>query len=159
MSLNLTDRTPPSSSAYHMSPAFNDAVNDSQFVRTFGMVALISSIISLFWPAVAIGVGLAVLGFGKTRYYRALGLTVVAVSIAGVLFAPFRVIGSVVLAAGVIWKGADILSLLSREGKGDPDWQTTKTRALVGMILCGAAVLVSVGWTILFLIALFGAMR
>ena len=154
MSLNLTDRPPPSSSTYHISPAFNDAVNDAQFVRTFGIAALVCSIIALFWPAIATGVGLAVFGFGKTRYYRLLGLMVVIVSIVGILLAPLRVIGSVVLAAGVGWKGADILILLSSEGKGDPDWQTTKTRAIVGMIFCVAGIVVSAVWMLLFLIPL-----
>src|SRR5258706_9629683 len=106
MSLNLTDQTPPSSSTYYISPAFNDAVNDAQFVRTFGIAALVCSILSLIRPEIAIGVGLAVLGFGKTRYHRILGLTVVIVSIGGILLAPLRVLGSVVLAAGVIWKAA-----------------------------------------------------
>lgn len=159
MSLNLADRTPPSSSAYHISPAFNDAVNDAQFVRTFGIAALVCSILTLFLPALAIGVGLAVLGFGKTPYYRVLGLAVIIVSIAAVVFSPLRMLGSVVLAAGVGWKGGDILGILSKEGKGDPDWQTTRNRAIVGMIFCGAGILVSAVWTLLFVLVLFGVIH
>lgn len=159
MSLNLNDPPSPGPSKYHMSPAFNDAVNDAQFVRTFGIAALVCSILTLFWAAIGIGVGIAVLGFGKTRYYRVLGLAVTIVSIAGVLLAPLRVLGCVVLALGVGWKGLDILGLLSREGKGDPDWQVTRKRVLVGMTFSAIGLLVDVAWTTLFLIALWNAVN
>src|SRR5213083_2958370 len=110
MSLNLTHQTPSSSSTYYFSRSFNDAVNDAQFVRTFGIAALVGSIISGGFPWIAFG-GLAVFGFGQTRYYRVLGLAIWIVFIVGIQVVPLRAIASVVLAAGVIWKGAEILSL------------------------------------------------
>jgi len=137
-----------------MSPAFNDAVNDAQFVRTFGIAAFVCSILTLIRPEIAVGVGLAVLGFGKTRYYRVLGLAVVTVSIAGILIGPLRVIGPVVLSLGVGWKGFDILSLLSKEGRDDPDWPETKKRARLGILFSALGIAVSVVWTTLLLIAL-----
>lgn len=159
MSLNLNDPPSPKPSKYHMSPAFNDAVNDAQFVRTFGIAALVCSILTIIWAAIGIGVGIAVLGFGKTRYYRTLGLAVTIVSIAGVLLAPLRVLGCVVLALVIGWKGLDILNLLSREGKEDPDWQETRKRVFVGIAFSAIGLLVNVAWTTWFLIVLWQAMH
>ena len=153
MSLNLNDRA-ASPSAYHMSAAFNDAVNDAQFVRTFGIAALVCSILTIFWAAIPIGVGMAVLGFGKTRYYRLLGLAVVVLSIAGVLIGPLRVIGAAALCAGVGWRGIEILGLLAKEGKGDPDWPETRKRSIIGIVLSAAGLLVCAIWMTLFVLVI-----
>ena len=59
MSLNLN--APATNSA------FNDAVNDARFVRTFGVITLLGSIFMFIGGGVAIGVGLAVGGFGGSR--------------------------------------------------------------------------------------------
>jgi len=67
MSLNLNER-PSSVSSYSTSQVFTDAVNDSRFVRTFGTVAILGSILLFINAGVVIGIGLAVLGFGSTRY-------------------------------------------------------------------------------------------
>jgi hypothetical protein len=157
MSLNLNERSASASSTYYTAPAFNDAVNDAQFVRTFGIAALISSILTLFWPAIAIGVGFAVLGFGKTRYYRLLGIGVMVVSIVGVLISPLRVLGSTVLCIGVGWKGIDILGLLAKQGKGDPDWPATRKRSILGIALSAVGLLINAGWITLLLVAVFFA--
>jgi hypothetical protein len=156
MSLNLNDR-PSARSPYHMSPGFNDAVNDAQFVRTFGVAAFICSILTLFWAAIPLGVSLAVIGFGKSRYYRVLGLIVVVLAIAGILIAPLRVIGAAALSVGVGWRGIEILGLLAKEGRGDPDWQVTRQRSIVGVSLSALGLLVCVVWVSLFLLALLGA--
>lgn len=154
MSLNLDDRMPGSSSAYCTSPAYTDAVNDAQFVRTFGVVALVGAILILIGGAVAVGIGLAVMGFGSSRYYRVLGLSVVVLGIASFLISPFSIIASGILSAGVAWKGFDILGLLSREGKDDPDWQTTRRRAITGIVLSAIGLVIAAGWLTLVLIGM-----
>ena len=143
MSLNLSGSTP--------SP-YIDAVNDARFVRTFGIIALFGSIFFFIGGAVAIGVGLAVIGFGSGYYYRALGLTVVVLAILGMFLGVLGFSAPIVLAAGVVWKGKTIFKTLALEGKDDPDWEDTRKRAQTGMILSGIGILVSFGWLGLFLI-------
>src|SRR2546422_11731750 len=104
MSLNLNATT--------TSP-YIEAVNDARFVRTFGIIALLGSILIFIGGPVAIGIGLAVMGFGSGRYYRALGLTVVILGILAFIFGPFRIIASLVLGAGVAWKGKKVLNTLA----------------------------------------------
>ena len=145
MSLNL-NASPPS--------AYLDAVNDARFVRTFGIIALLGSILIFVGGAVAIGVALAVMGFGTGRYYRTLGLTVVILAILGFFLWPVRIIASIVLAAGVAWKGKAILDTLALEGKDDSDWQVTRKRAITGIVLSAIGVLFSFAWLGLGLIGL-----
>ena len=155
MSLNLND--PPqraTPSAYYTSPTYTEAVNDAQFVRTFGIVALGGSLLILIGGGVAIGIGMAVMGFGSTRYYRILGLAVVALGILSYFVSLFSIIGSAALAAGVAWKGTDVLSVLAAEGQGDPDWQTTRNRATLGLILSGSGLLVSAAWLVLIFLGI-----
>src|SRR6267378_2731271 len=137
MSLNLNAAVPS---------AYNDAVNDARFVRTFGIIALVGSILIFIGGAVAIGVGLAVMGFGNGRYYRALGLTVVILGILAFILSPFRILASLVLGAGVAWKGKTILDILAREGREDPDWQETRKRAIAGIVLSVISIAISFGW-------------
>jgi len=148
MSLNLN-----ASSHSTLPSAYIDAVNDARFVRTFGIIALLGSILIFIGGAVAIGVGLAVLGFGSGRYYRVLGLAVIILGILGFLLGPFRIIASIVLGAGVVWKGQEVLKTLAREGKDDSDWQATRGRALTGMVLSVLGILISLGWLGLLLLA------
>lgn len=137
MSLNL-NAAPPS--------LYIDAVNDARFVRTFGIITLIGSILVFIGGAVAIGVGLAVMGFGSGRYYRILGLAVVILGILAFVLSPFRIIATIVLGAGVAWKGAGLLRLLAVEGREDADWKVTKTRAWTGIVLSGIGILISFMW-------------
>jgi hypothetical protein len=74
-----------------------DAVNDARFVRTFGIIALLGSILIFIGGAVAIGIGLAVMGFGSGRYYRTVGLAVVILAILGFFLEPFRILASMLL--------------------------------------------------------------
>jgi len=143
MSLNLSGSAP--------SPYIN-AVNDARFVRTFGIIALLGSIFFFIGGAVAIGVGLAVSGFGSGYYYRTLRLTVVVLAILGMVLDGFGFSAPIVLAAGVAWKGKTIFERLALEGKDDPDWEVTRKRAQTGMILSGIGILISFGWLGLFLI-------
>jgi len=146
MSLNL-NATAPS--------AYIDAVNDSRFVRTFGIIALLGSIFIFVGGAVAIGIGLAVMGFGSGRYYRTVGLAVVILAILGFLLEPFRILASMLLAAGVAWKGKTILNILALEGKEDADWQVTRKRAITGIVLSIIGVVISFAWLGIFLVGLF----
>ena len=145
MSLNLNASAPS---------AYIEAVNDARFVRTFGIIALVGSILIFIGGAVAIGVGLAVMGFGSGRYYRILGLTVVILGILAFIFSPFRIVASIVLGAGVVWKGKKILDTLAHEGKEDSDWQETRKRATAGIVLSVIGIVISFGWLGLTLIAL-----
>ena len=145
MSLNLNAAAP--------SP-YIDAVNDARFVRTFGIIALGGSILIFIGGAVAIGVGLAVMGFGSGRYYRVLGLAVVIFGILAFILSPFRIIASIVLGAGVAWKGKTILDTLAVEGKEDSDWEATRKRAITGIVLSVIGIVISFVWLGLSLIAL-----
>lgn len=147
MSLNLNASSTPS--------AYIEAVNDARFVRTFGIITLVGSILIFVGGAVAIGVGLAVMGFGGKRYYRGLGLAVVVLAILSLFFWPFRIAASVVLGAGVVWNGKTILSTLEAEGKDDADWAVTRKRAITGMILSVLGIMIAFLWFGLILIGSF----
>ncbi|GEM_PF-1752424 len=153
MSFNLNNPLPSASGNYYTSPTYTDAVNDAQFVRTFGIVALVGSILIFLGGGVTIGVGLAVIGFGSSMYYRALGGTIVGLGLASLLgLGILTMLAPIVLGIGIIYKGSEILGTLSKEGKGDPDWQPTRSRAILGMALGGAAIFVSLGWIVLAVI-------
>ena len=134
--------------------AYIEAVNDARFVRTFGIIALVGSILIFIGGAVAIGVGLAVMGFGSGRYYRVLGLSVVVLGILAFFLGPFRIIASIVLGAGVAWKGKKILDTLAVEGKEDSDRQATFKLAITGIVLSVIGIVISFAWLGLSLIAL-----
>lgn len=145
MSLNLNASAPS---------AYIEAVNDARFVRTFGIIALVGSILIFIGGAVAIGVGLAVMGFGSGRYYRVLGLAVVILGILAFILSPFRIVASIGLGAGVAWKGKKILDVLAVEGKEDSDWQATRKRATTGIVLSVISIVISFAWLGLTVIAL-----
>jgi hypothetical protein len=155
MSLNLNEGKPAGASPYCTSPAYTEAVNDAQVVRTFSFIALAGSALIFIGGVIAVGVGAAVMGFGGKRYYRILGLAVVILSVVSFFVPVLRIVASVVLCAGVAWKAGDILATLSAEGKDDPDWQTTRGRAILGAVLSGIGILISAGWLTLFLIGSF----
>jgi hypothetical protein len=155
MSLNLNPPPSRQSSAYHTSPAYTEAVNDAQLLRTFSIVSLVGSILIFIGGAVAIGVGVAVIGLGGTRYWRALGIAVIALSVLSFVVGPFRIIASSAMAGGVLWKGIEVLGTLAREGKDDPDWQATRKRAITGVVLSGLALAANAVWGTVFLVNLF----
>jgi len=159
MSLNLNEPRPSGASAYNTSPAYTEAVNDAQVVRTFSFIALAGSALVFIGGFIAVGVGVAVMAFGGKLYYRILGLAVVILSLASFFVPILRIIASVVLCAGVAWKAGDILATLAGEGKDDPDWQTTRSRAILGGVLSGIGILISAAWLILFLIGSFSKGR
>jgi hypothetical protein len=154
MSLNLSEKAAPSASNYCTSPEYVDAVNDAQFVRMFGIAALVASVVMLIRPEVTIGIGMAVLGFGKTRYYRMVGLTVIVTSIVGILVGVLRPLGSTCLCIGVGWKGMEIIGVLANVARDDPDWLDTRKRAIVGICFCAVGLLINAAWVLLMVIAL-----
>jgi hypothetical protein len=155
MSLNLNPTPSRQSSTYHTSPAYTEAVNDAQLLRTFSIVALAGSILIFIGGAVAVGVGVAVIGLGGTRYWRGLGIAVIALSVLSFVVGPFRIIASSVMAGGVMWKGMAVLGRLAGEGKGDPDWLVTRKRAITGIAISGVALAANAVWATLMLMTLF----
>jgi hypothetical protein len=133
-----------------------EAVNDARFVKTFGIVSLLAAVLTC-GPGVMLGVGLAVLGFGKTRYYRWLGLAVAVLGGAGFLLPPFLALAALVLGLGVLLKALSILRVLAREGQADSDWQATRQRALIGAVTGGLTILVGLLWLIYYSLVLLGA--
>ena len=150
MSLGLAD----SPGRYSSSAAFNEAVNDAQFVRTFGVVALVGSLLTFVSGAIAIGLGLAVLGFGYGRFFKVLGGTVIALGVASIFVRALGPIGSLALSAGVMWKASQVLKVLGREGKDDPDWPKAHQRGIIGVVTSGIGALVSVVWACLIGLAI-----
>jgi hypothetical protein len=154
MSLGLSDQP----SRYSSSSAFNDAVNDAQFVRTFGVISLVGSLLIFVSGAIAIGLGMAVLGFGHTRFFKVLGGLVIALGVASLVSTIFGIAGSLALSIGVIVKAIQVLQTLSREGKDDPDWPKAQLRGIVGLATSGIGALVSLVWAALFTLALLATM-
>ncbi|HEU4391628.1 MAG TPA: hypothetical protein VFV34_27820 [Blastocatellia bacterium] len=68
-----------------------------------------------------------------------LGIIVMACAILG----PAGALSPLILSGGVLWKGMEVLGVLSKEGKGDGDWAPTRTRAIVGLVTSGAGILIS----------------
>jgi len=160
MSLNLNAEKNRPESAYSTSQSFIDAVNDSHFVRTFGIAAVIGAILCLFFRgAVSIGIGAAVMGFGASRFYRLLGLSVAILGAATFLIGALGLLGPVVLSVGVAVKSFQVLSVLAAEGKGDPDWKSTQKRALAGTILSVIALIIALIWFVLGVIIALAARR
>lgn len=152
MRRNNNERAHYTAGGYWTSPAYTDAVNDAQFVRTFGMIVgllglatPIVLVLSGLMRAATIGIGMAVLGFGKTTFYRILGITV---AILGFLMLPLALL---VLSLGITGKGLMVLKTLSNEGKGDPDWNETHKRALIGTIASALGFVISMCWVVLLI--------
>ena len=130
-----------------------EAVNDARFVKTFGIIALIGSLITC-GPGVMIGVGVAVLGFGSTKYFRILGTTVAILGGLSFLFRPAAALAALVLGVGIIMKGREILSVLEKEGRDDSDWEATRKRANIGLITSAISCLIGLVWLSLFIFML-----
>ena len=76
MSLNLNQKAATPSGRYYISVTYTEAVNDAQFVRLFGMAVLGASVVGIIFGPVHIGIALAILSFGSTKYYRGLGIAI-----------------------------------------------------------------------------------
>jgi hypothetical protein len=154
MSLNLSEMPARPVSLYSASQSFTDAVNDSRYVRTFGVIALIGALpVALISGTIGAGLGLAVAAFGGARFYRLLGIGVAIVAAASLFWIPLGPAGDVLLSAGIAYKGIDVLGTLATEGKSDPDWKETRSRAIVGIVVSVASFIISGLWVILLLVA------
>lgn len=134
LNMPSTDGSEETASTYCNSPAFTEAVNASRFVKTFGIIALVSSVLFCLKGAVIIGIGLFIMRYENTRFYRLLGLSVIILSVIGWFAAPITFISSAVLTGAIAWKGKEVLDTLAKEGHQDPDWAPTRKRAMIGTI-------------------------
>ena len=134
---------------------FNDAVNASRFVKGFGVAVLVYAVllflgINLLSSAVGIGTGLFIFRYDAGRFYRVLGVTVILLA----LVAPLPFLSPIVLAASILWKGMQVLGILERSPKGDPDWAETRSRTVLGMVASAAGLLVCLAIMLLVIVAI-----
>jgi hypothetical protein len=138
-------------SAYS-SPAFNDAVNAARFVKGFGIAALVYTLFVLIFGillggGLGLGIGLFILRYDATRYYRILGIIVMLFAIVGA-FIPY--LGPAVLSGAIMWKGIQVLGILAREGRNDEAWVPSRKRVLTGTVTSGLGLLISIILMFLF---------
>lgn len=155
-SLSFADAAPEGTPA---SPAYIDAVNAARFVKGFGITALVYSLttvcgIGLLSGGIGLGVGLFILRYDTGTYYKYLGIAVIVMALIGAAIPLGVFICPIVLSGAVLWKGVEILRLLSREGQGDEDWQTTRTRAVIGTITSGVGITISLVLLLLSIVAM-----
>ncbi|MBI3651542.1 MAG: hypothetical protein HY231_11045 [Acidobacteria bacterium] len=146
------------SSAFSSSPLFNEAVNVSRFVKGFGLTALAYSLVSaiglnLLGGAIGIGIGLFVLRYDETRFYRILGGVIIVFAIVGV-GAVFPFLGSGALSGTIMVRGIQVLGLLAKEGREDEEWKPTRQRTMIGTIASGAGLAISIALMLLFVVKL-----
>lgn len=142
---------PKSSGIDPVKAQFNEAVNDAWFVQTFGILAVGGTVTSFLSLGFLIGVGMAVMGFGNSRFFRWLGLAIILLSGTGMflppgLQLPGHCASVLALGGGVCVKGFKILELLGGSDQSDPDWKPTQRKALSGMLLSGLGVILMLGW-------------
>jgi hypothetical protein len=133
--------------AYYSSPSYNQAINTSRFVKGFGITALACSVLSLFigtnlllGGAIGLGVGLFIFRYDKTNFYHVLGIIIMAMAIIGGRF-PF--LNPMVISCAVLWKGTEVLKVLSREGQSDRGWKPCYMRTVIGITAGGVGLLVA----------------
>src|SRR5262249_1097006 len=61
-------------SAYSNSPVYLDAVNDSRFLRSFGLFSIIGTLLNFLGSYLGLGVGLVIWRYGKTTFYQVLAV-------------------------------------------------------------------------------------
>jgi hypothetical protein len=72
------------------SPLYSQAINDSRFVKGFGLTALVYALVSVsgvLAGGVGVGIGLFIARYDSAKYYRILGIVVIV----------FAIIGSVIM--------------------------------------------------------------
>src|SRR5262245_12280978 len=136
------------------SPLYNQAINDSRFVKGFGLTALVYALISvlgltLLSGGIGVGVGLFIARYDSAKYYRILGIVVIVFALIGAVV-PF--LGAGVLSGAILGKGVQVISILSKVENKDEEWQTGKKRALIGTVASGAGLGISVILMVLFII-------
>jgi hypothetical protein len=136
------------------SPVYSQAINDSRFVKGFGLTALVYALISvlgltLLGGGIGVGVGLFIARYDSAKYYRILGILVIVFALIGYMI-PF--LGASVLSGAILGKGIQVIGVLSNVEKKDEEWQTGRKRALIGTVASGAGLGISVVLLILFAI-------
>ena len=134
---------------------YNNAVNASRFVKGFGIAALANSIlaflgINLLSAGLGLGTGLFIFRYDTGMFYRVLGAVVMALA----LVAPLPFLSPGVLAASVLFKGVQVLRVLNRSPREDPDWSETRSRTMLGLVASGASLLLCAILAVLSVIAL-----
>jgi hypothetical protein len=148
----------PSSFESKLSPQYLEAVNASRFVKAFGITAAISGLllflgISILSAAIGVGAGLFIFRYDDQKFYKRFGIAVIVFA----CIFPLSFLGTIVLSAGVIWKGWETLQILGKEGLEDEDWKVSHKRTLIGTISAcvGLALsLVAIVLTVLVILAL-----
>ncbi len=156
LNLSAHDERPPGFES-NLSFTYLEAVNASRFVKSFGITALVNSLllflgISILNAAVGIGAGLFILRYDDQKFYKTLGIIVM---ICAFIF-PIPFLSTIALSVGVLIKGWQTLQTLGKEGKDDEDWPTSKKRATIGTICSGLGLLftfIAIVLTILVLVA------
>jgi hypothetical protein len=146
----------PGVGATYNSSSYNQAINDSRFVKGFGITALIYALVSilgltLLGGGIGVGTGLFIMRYDSARYYRILGIVVIVFALLGWII-PF--LGAGVLSGAVLGKGLQVLRVLSKEGHNDEDWAPGRKRALIGTIASGIGLAISALIMLLFIIGL-----
>jgi hypothetical protein len=138
------------------SALYSQAINDSRFVKGFGLTALVYALISVFGltllsGGLGLGIGLFIARYDSAKYYRILGIIVIVFAILGYVV-PF--IGAGALSGAVLGKGIQVISVLSKVENKDEEWQVGRKRALIGTVASGAGLGISVIIMILFTIGI-----
>jgi hypothetical protein len=133
---------------------YSQAINDSRFVKGFGLTALIYALISvlgltLLGGGIGVGVGLFIARYDSAKYYRILGIVVIVFALIGYVI-PY--LGAGVLSGAILGKGIQVISVLSKVDYKDEEWETGRKRALIGTVASGAGLGISVILMVLFTI-------
>jgi hypothetical protein len=147
-------QAPPS--AVSTLPAYNDAVNASRFVKGFGIAVLAYSFLlflglNLLASGIGIGTGLFIFRYDEQKFYRIVGVSVIVLA----FVSPIPFLSPTVVAASVLFKGSEILSILGESPKDDPDWSDTRSRTMLGMFAGGGSLLVISAYIVLWVISFF----
>ncbi len=142
------------------SSAYTEAVNSARFVKGFGIAALVYALSTVLGMAIlsggiGVGVGLFIFRYDTGNYYRYLGIAMIVLSIAGGLLPFGFFLGPLILSCAVLWKGVQVLRVLSKEGREDKDWPATRKRAILGSVASGFGTGITV---ILLLLSIVGAL-
>jgi len=136
------------------SPLYSQAINDSRFVKGFGLTAFVYALVSvlgltLLGGGVGVGIGLFIARYDTAKYYRILGIAVIVFAIIG-YFVPF--VGASMLSGAILGKGIQVMGVLSKIENKDEEWQTGRKRALIGTVASGAGLGISVILMTLFIV-------
>ena len=120
---------------------FLTAVNDSRFVQTFGVAALVFALLPYLGitlgPLAAFATGFFIFGYQPRTFYTLLGLLVMFLGFVDPFLIPF------VLASFMLAKGMQIIMILNRSPHDNPGWHKTHGRATLGLVTAGIGLAIS----------------